>query len=205
MQGPDYTGMIEFLEKATLLAADLERRCASAAEQHARSAQELEQTLRNVEGDLDRIVSAGKDELARHAADAVRQALAQEVGMATNAISASAADLRQMSEQLKREQFAVGARMRVMGWKTIIAVGTAALVTVLGSGFALWHNTQRIQRTQVQAEVVEALRHVTVTSCDGRPCIKLAAGQPRWDKNPDYLLVDTSPSQAQPPSGTQSR
>lgn len=191
--------MIEFLEKATLLAADLEHRCANAAEQHARSAQELDQTLRNVEDDVGRIIAAGKDELAGHAADAIRQALAQEIGMATRAVSESAGELRKMSDQLKREQSAIGARMRVMGWKSIVAVGAAAFVTVAGSSFVVWNNAQRIQRTQVQAEVVEALRHVTVTSCDGRPCIKLAEGQLRWNKNADYLLVDTSPPPREQP------
>lgn len=197
MQASDYNGMIAFLEKATLLAADLERRCASAAEQHAASAQGLEQALQRVENDLGRIVASGKDELAEHAGVAIRKALAQEIGMATRAISESANELKMAGEQLRREQSAAGVRMRMMGWKTIVAVGAAALLTVAGSSFVVWNNAQRIQRTNVQAEVMEALSQVTVTSCDGRPCMKLAEGQARWDKNADYVLVDASSGRVQ--------
>ncbi|MCF7221675.1 hypothetical protein [Marilutibacter chinensis] len=204
MQDAKYNEMIDFLEKASLLAADLERRCIGAAEQQQSSARDLLQTLQRVETNLDQVVSAGKTELVQHAQSAVRQALAQEVGAATKAIGESASQLRQMSEQLKREQSAVGMRMRVMGWKTMIAVGAAAFLALAGTGFALWHNVKRIQRTQVQAEVLDALQHVTVTSCDGRPCMKLVDGQPRWSKNPDYVLVDTAPPGAGQParSGT---
>jgi hypothetical protein len=38
--------------------------------------------------------------------------------------------------------------------------------------------------------VLEALRHVTITACDGAPCIKLEDGLRRWGKNKDYVLVD---------------
>lgn len=194
MHDAKYNEMIDFLEKAALLAADLERRCASAAEQQRSSADALAQALQRVEDDLGEIVAVGKAELLEHAQTAVRQALAQEVGAATRALGEGASRLQQINDQLKREQSIVGMRMRMMGWKTMIAVGAAAFLTLAGSGFVLWHYTQRIQRAQVQAEVLDALQHVTVTSCDGRPCMKLADGQPRWSRNPDYVLVDTSAS-----------
>lgn len=199
MEDEKYREMISFLEKATLLAADLEHRCLEAATQQNSSANALTQTLQQVEGNLDRIVTAGKTELVQHAQMAVRQALAQEVGLATKAIGESANQLRQMSDQLKREQSAIGVRMRVMGWKSMIAIGAAAFLALTGSGFVLWNNIKRIERTQVEAEVLDALRHVAITSCDGRPCVKLEDSQARWAKNRDYILVDTSaPGSAQP-------
>lgn len=192
MNATQYEEMLQFLEKATLLAATLERRCDAAAEQHAAGARELAQTLQRVEAEMGGIVSAGKEELLKHAEHAVRQALAREVGMATGAIGESARQLQLAADQLGREQASVAGRMRAMGWKSIIVVAAAAILTVAGSSFIVWNNAQRIQRTQVQADVLEALRHVTVTSCDGRPCIRLVQGQPRWSKNPEYILVDAS-------------
>ncbi|QDH71363.1 hypothetical protein [Marilutibacter alkalisoli] len=204
MQDAKYQELINFLEKAALLAADLERRCLDAAEQQQDSAKALVQTLHGVEGTLGEVVTAGKTELLQHAQAAVRQALAQEVGAATKAIGESANQLRQVSDQLKREQSAVGMRMRIMGWKSMIAIGAAAFLTVAGSSFVLWHNVKRTERLQVQAEVMQALQHVTVTSCDGRPCMKLEEGQPRWGKNQDYILVDTSTSGSAQPDGRKS-
>jgi hypothetical protein len=204
MEDEKYQELISFLEKATLLAADLEHRCLDAATQQQGSANALAQTAQQVEGNLDKIVTAGKTELLQHAQMAVRQALSQEVGMATKAIGESANQLRQMTDQLKREQSAIGLRMRVMGWKSMIAIGAAAFLALAGSGFVLSHNLKRIQQTQVQADVLEALQHVSVTSCGGRPCVKLEDGQPRWAKNRDYILVDTSAPGSGGPAGQES-
>ena len=66
----------------------------------------------------------------------------------------------------------------------------ACLLLVAGTGYASWHNVQRAQRAHVDAEVLEALRHVTITACDGAPCIKLEEGLRRWEKNGEYVLVD---------------
>ncbi|MGY1459225.1 MULTISPECIES: hypothetical protein [unclassified Luteimonas] len=192
MNATQYDEMVQFLEKATLLAATLERRCEDAAQQSSASARDLGLMLQRVEGEVGSIVSAGRDELLQHAETAVRQAIAREVGMATAAIGESARELQRAADQLGREQAMVGGRMRAMAWKSIVAVGAAAFLTIAGSSFIVWNNAQRIQHTQVQADVLEALRHVTVTSCDGRPCMKLAQGQPRWSKNADYILVDVS-------------
>lgn len=192
MQATQTNQIVEFLEKATLLAATLETRCEEAATQQAGSARALEAALQRVEHDVGTIVGNGRDELARQVQAAVRQALVQEVGMATAALAESVTQLRQASEQLRREQVIVAGRMRMMGWKSMAAVGAAALLVLAGTGFVAWNNVQRIQATDVQAEVLEALAHVSVTSCDGRPCIRLAEGQPRWPRNHDYILVDVT-------------
>lgn len=189
MQETQTNQIVEFLEKATLLAATLESRCEQAADQLDGGARALEEALQRVEHDIGTIVGNGRDELARQVQAAVRQALVQEVGMATAALGESVAQVRQASEQLRREQTIVAGRMRMMGWKSMAAVGAAALLVLAGTGFVAWNNVQRIQATNVRAEVLEALAHVNVTSCDGRPCIRLAEGQSRWPRNHDYILV----------------
>ena len=51
------------------------------------------------------------------------------------------------------------------------------------------------------AEVLEALRHVTITACDGAPCIKLEEGLRRWEKNGEYVLVDGAAAGGSEPAG----
>lgn len=200
MQETQTNQIVEFLEKAALLAATLESRCEQAAKQLDGSARALEGTLQRVEHDIGSIVGNGRDELVRQVQAAVRQALVQEVGMATAALGESVTQVRQASEQLRREQAIVAGRMRMMGWKSMAAVGAAALLVLAGTGFVAWNNVQRIQATSVRAEVLEALAHVDVTSCDGRPCIRLAEGQSRWPRNHDYILVDVTAPGATPAS-----
>jgi hypothetical protein len=205
MDEEGYQELIEFLEKATLLAADLERRCKDAAEQQQGSAMALAQVLHLVEANVKEVATAGKDELAQHAQTAVRQVLAQEIGGAAQSLDESAGRLRQLANQLQHEQSTIGMQMRILAWKSLLSIGAAAALALLGTGFVLWQNIQRIQRSNVDAEVMEALQHVTITSCDGRPCLKLAEGQPRWTKNKDYVLVDTSASTAAAPTPKSNR
>src|SRR5690606_10060810 len=155
-----YDEMVQFLEKATLLAATLERRCEAAAEQNTESARDLRLMLKQVEGQMGEIVAAGRDELLQHAGTAVRQAIAREAGTATTALADSARDLQRAADQLAREQAGTAGLLRSMGWTSITAVACAAFLTIAGSSFIVWNNVQRIQRTSVQADVLEALRHV---------------------------------------------
>lgn len=174
--GP-YEEIARFLEKAALLAGDLEQRCDAAAARHAQSASEFEAVLRRVQDSLGSQLARTRRELADLTGDAAAQGLDE---------------LRGFVDQLRREQADAGDRMRTMGWSSIIAVGAAALLAIAGSSFIVWDNARRIGRDRVQAEVLDALRHVTITSCGGQPCIRLADGQPRWERNPDYVIVDAS-------------
>lgn len=67
----------------------------------------------------------------------------------------------------------------------------------------LWQTQQRLQAAEarlaaaeVDAEVQEALRHVRITSCGGRPCVLLDRKQPTWQaKHGEYVLLDGAPPQ----------
>ncbi|MNJ05262.1 hypothetical protein D3C73_1664690 [compost metagenome] len=48
----------------------------------------------------------------------------------------------------------------------------------------------------MDAQVLEALQQVSITSCDGRPCIKLEDGLQRWRKNDEYVLIEARANSA---------
>ncbi|PPU72145.1 hypothetical protein XcuCFBP2542_17640, partial [Xanthomonas cucurbitae] len=49
----------------------------------------------------------------------------------------------------------------------------------------------RAAAADVRADVQEAARHVEITSCGGRPCIKLDKRTPTWkSQGSEYILVD---------------
>lgn len=177
MDTGQYQDIVRFLEKAALLAGDLEQRCEAAAARQEQSASELAAVLQRVQDGVASQLAGARRELAGITSDAAAQSLG---------------DLRGLVDQLRCEQADAGARMRTMGWNSIITVGAAALLAIAGSSFIVWDNARRIGRDRVQAEVLDALRHVTITSCGGQPCIRLADGQPRWEQNPDYVIIDAS-------------
>ena len=193
----DPSKMEEFVANAALLAAHLTEQCNKAAVAQQTSAQELQASAIVVR----KTIEEGKREMSEQARGAVHEALAQEIPAATMSIGETATRLRQVADHLQREQAALSQRARFLGWKSLGVLSAACLVLVAGSGYAAWHNVQRAERAHVDAEVLEALQHVTITSCGGQPCIKLQDGLPRWQKNDQYVLIERSAPQEGAPGG----
>lgn len=187
----DPSKMEEFVANAALLAAHLTEQCNKAASAQQTSAQELQASAIVVR----KTIEEGKREMSEQARGAVHDALAQEIPAATMSIGETATRLRQVADHLQREQAALSQRARFLGWKSLGVLSAACLVLVAGSAYAAWHNVQRAERAHVDAEVLEALEHVTITSCGGQPCIKLQDGLPRWQKNDQYVLIERSAPQ----------
>ncbi|PPV08056.1 putative membrane protein [Xanthomonas bromi] len=83
-------------------------------------------------------------------------------------------------------------------WK-IIATLAMCLVLLLAGFFLLLNQANdqlhaaraRAAAADVRADVQEAAKHVDITSCGGRPCIKLDTSTPTWkSQGSDYILVD---------------
>lgn len=180
--------MEEFVANAALLAAHLTEQCNKAAAAQQASAQELQASAIVVR----KTIEEGKREMSEQARSAVHDALAQEIPAATHSIGETAARLRQVADHLQREQAQLSQRTQFLGWKSLGVLSVGCLALVAGSGYAAWYNVQRSERAKVDAEVLEALQQVTITSCGGQPCIKLQEGLPRWQKNDQYVLIDTS-------------
>ena len=181
----------EFVASAALLAAHLTRQCEETISGQRNATEDLRRTADAVGG----WVLEGNAELHRQARGAIREAVNEEIPPAARLLRDTATQLQNMAEHLRREQAVTSLQLRMLGWKAMLALAVAAAVMLGGSGYIAWLNLQRAERAHVRAEVLEALQQVTITSCDGRPCLKLEDGTPRWSGNSDYVLVDrASPS-----------
>lgn len=182
----DQSKMDDFVANAALLAAHLTRQCERAIEAQESSAKEISQSADRIR----QSVAAGQQEIAHHARDAVREAMTKEIPLVTQSLGDAAGRLREMSEHLRAEQSSAGVRMRMMGWKSFISLLVSGALIVAATGYVAWHNLQRASNARVDAQVLEALQQVSITSCDGRPCVKLEDGLRRWSKNDEYVLLD---------------
>lgn len=187
--------MDEFVANAALLAGHLTQQCEKAAGEQKSSAADL----RRAASEVGQEVAAGKAELARTAGSAVREALSQEIPAAVEAVAHVGDRLRLIVDQLQRDQAAAGAHMRMLGWKALGGLALASAVVIGATAYFAWTNVQRAERASVEAQVLEALQQVAITSCDGQPCVKLEDDQARWGKNDDYILIDTR-HQSSPPA-----
>lgn len=175
----------EFVASAALLAAHLTRQCEESVSGQRNAAEELRRSADTIG---QRVLGANA-ELQQQARSAIREALAEEIPVATRSLRETSMQLQEMAAQLQREQASASLRMRVLGWKTMLSLALAATAMVGGSAYAAWKNMQRAAQAQVQVEVLDALEQVTITSCDGQPCLKLEDGMPRWSRNDEYVLV----------------
>lgn len=171
----------DFITNAALLAAHLSAQCDKASS-------EIQQTAATFRQD----VADGHAALAKNTQVAVRESLAAEVPASIRGLDEATEQIRRTVEQLRSQQQSLDQRARFLGWKSLASLAVASVVLLAGTGFAAWTNVQRAQSAKVQAEVLQALAQITMTSCDGRPCIKLEDGLQRWSKNDDYVLVDTA-------------
>lgn len=180
--------MEDFIANAALLAGHLSQQCDKAVADQQASIGELQRAA----AEVGKGVAAGRAELASSTRTAVREALSQEIPAAVEAISESGDRLRQLADQLQREQLGAVTQMRRLAWQSLALVVVASALVLGGTGYMAWRNVQRAQSAKVEAQVMEALQKVSITACDGRPCIKLEEGQQRWAKNEGYILVDTA-------------
>ncbi|WP_234415078.1 hypothetical protein [Xanthomonas fragariae] len=100
-------------------------------------------------------------------------------------------------EQQQRMEDALQPRI-AWAWKIIVTLVVFSALLLGGFLLLLKHANDRLQAAyvradaaEVRAEVQQASRHVEITSCGGRPCIKLDKQTPTWkSKAGEYILVD---------------
>jgi hypothetical protein len=110
-----------------------------------------------------------------------------------------------MVAQFQDQQQRIEAALRpkvAWAWKIIAVLTVLAIVLLAGYLLLLKQADARLRAAQaradaieVQADVQEASRHVGITSCGGRPCIRIDRDTPTWkSKGGEYVLVDGKPA-----------
>ncbi|MFA0924640.1 hypothetical protein [Xanthomonas fragariae] len=106
----------------------------------------------------------------------------------------------QFQDQQQRLEAALRPRV-AWAWKIIAALAGFSVLLLVGYWLLLRQADARLRAAQaraetieVKAEVLEAFKHVDITSCGGRPCIRIDRDTPTWkSKGSEYILVDAQP------------
>ena len=173
----------DFLANAALLAAHLSQQCDKASSELQQAASAFRQD-----------VSQGQALFASTTRSALRESLAAEIPAAIQGLGEATDRFHRMAERLQAQQQSLDRHARFLGWKSLASMVVAAVVVLAATGYVAWSNVKAAREARVQAAVLQALEQVTITSCDGHPCIKLEDGLRRWAKNDEYVLVDVAPS-----------
>ncbi len=185
----DRTQMEDFVANAALLAAHLTRQCEQAVAEQRASIHRLQATATEMAVGA----SSAADALRQVADHAVRDALASHAAATTSRAENAATRLDRTVAQAERAHARAVAGTRRLGAGLLLTLALGGAGIVVATAALARENLARAERAQVRADVLAALRHVAITSCDGRPCIKLEDGLRRWHANDAYVMVDDTP------------
>lgn len=190
--------LIETAKQLALLAETLERRSGAAAAQQEQAGQTLTRAVTSLRSDIDRLIQGAGQQVthaARQGVDASLGESAVRFDQATIVASArvtSAADA--LNEGLARAKASLSRQIN-LGYAAVMG---AMLLATAGGGVVLWMEKQayddaraRTTAANVSAETAAAFAQVNMTSCGGRPCVRLDTRSPRWGDKGQYVLVET--------------
>ncbi|WP_245979115.1 hypothetical protein [Solilutibacter pythonis] len=103
-------------------------------------------------------------------------------------------------EQQRRTEMALRPKI-ARAWQALVVLAGVGVLVFGGFLLLLGRANDRLRvaearadAAEVRAEVREASRHVEITSCGGRPCIRIDRNAPTWKRGSgEYILVDGKP------------
>lgn len=140
-------------------------------------------------------------EQVRQSAEGLQQLHGAQAGLAS-ARDAEEARWRQAMTRLFEEQqrqTELALRPAVArAWRSMVLASAGLALLVLGFLLLLNHEYRRLKDAQARADAAEvsaqvqrAARHVEISACGGRPCIRLDRDAPTWkSRGGEYVLVD---------------
>ena len=152
---------------------------------------------------VERLERAADEQSAQayEAAGAARQAHAAAAGLAATREAEEArfhqAMTRLFQDHQSRTELALRPAVR-RAWQWLAGIGVGLALLVFGFVLLLGHAYTRLQEAraradaaEVSAEVQRAAQQVEITSCGGRPCIRLDPDAPVWkSRGRAYVLVE---------------
>ena len=154
---------------------------------------------------VERLERAADDqtEQARLAYEELQRAQAAQSALAAARDADEAAWRQTMHRLFEDQQHRTGLALRpavLRAWRGLIASTAGIALLALALLLLLEHEYARLQdarakadAAEVSAQVQAALRHVQISSCGGRPCVRLDRDTPTWTGGDgEYVLVDGS-------------
>jgi exonuclease VII large subunit len=203
MDEQSYAALVQSTKQFALLAETLERNASAAIEQQQQSTQSLQQTVERTNERMQSTIDSAGDQLKRLLQQAIDQTFAQGMQQFDAAAKAVATDMRQAGESMQKDQAIMAANIKRLTWKLHAVAIVSTLLLVAGGFMLLWQQSRlyddakdRVTAAAIDAEIAEAFRQAKVTSCGGRPCVKLDTKARRWGQKGDYVLLDLAAGKA---------
>jgi hypothetical protein len=195
----DVNASTEAVRKLALIAEVMERRAAEALQAQQQATQALSQTLADTRRDIERATQASLAQVAQTVKDSLNAALGQTAARYDQEVDEASSRLRVAAQGFERSSALTRAMAHHKLLAAYLATAGALALLVLGGFGATWYQWRsfndaraRAEAAQMDAATIAAYAQVGVTSCGGRPCVKLDKKAPRWGSKGEYVLLETS-------------
>ncbi|WP_226467270.1 hypothetical protein [Luteimonas panaciterrae] len=195
----EFSTLVETAKRLALLAETLERRSEATVQEHKQAVSALEEAIYQIRHDVDQVVSNAGSRVSQLVQEGMDSAMTEGTAKYDQAITAASSKLGSASKAMAESQETAAAHVRRLIWLAYAAVGGVLVLLLLGGGLLTWFQWQqyhevreRAAAVRIQAEVLEAYSRVGITSCGGRPCVKLDTQSPHWGRDGEYVLLDTN-------------
>jgi hypothetical protein len=191
----DLSVLAETGRKFSLLAQTLERRTADSVQAQQQALESQRQVAAKVRADVSQLVQNAGDQVVETVRIGVASALDNGAERYDRTVETASNRLDQATQQfqLAANTVLTDARHKLLVSYAVVVGGLALLLCVGGLG--IWwewraYDEARTQAAQaeVNAQLMQGLAHVELTSCGGKPCVKLDARE-RWGSKGEYLLL----------------
>lgn len=137
----------------------------------------------------------------RQATEELQRLQVAHAGLASTRDAEEAKSRQAMARLFQEQQRQMELALRpavARAWRGMVLASAGLAALVLGFLLLLNHEYRRLRDAQaradaaeVSAEVQRAARHVEISACGGRPCIRLDPDAPTWtSQGREYVLVD---------------
>ncbi|MDR1074729.1 MAG: hypothetical protein LBL59_00005, partial [Xanthomonadaceae bacterium] len=116
----------------------------------------------------------------------MRRALGRNWSEFDREVGKTLSRLQEGGQEFIQSRQAANQHVKWLSLKMLTAVAASMAVLIGGGALLLTMELKRVHQAEarlesieVRADVAEASRHVIITSCGGRPCIRLEADTPR--------------------------
>lgn len=193
----ELTIMMETAKKLAILVDTLERRSEASLQEQQKATQALQQTVADLRSDVQQLMHAAGGQVAQSAKQGVEAALNSGTTKYNQETASMAATLGGSVRTFVETLNAAMMKMLRQVWTSFAAVAGAIILLIGGGSLLLWFQAHayddartRTASAQVDAETAEAYAQAGMTSCGGRPCVKLDTKSPRWGAKGEYVLLD---------------
>jgi hypothetical protein len=195
----DMKAIADMVRKMAMVVDGLEQKTNRFEQRQQQAIEALQQTLAALRNDVNQLLHNAQHQVAQSVQQSVHTGLEQGTARYNQAVDATNAKLARGSQTFEETLHAFAQfawRKMLTGYGAILG---AILLAVLGGGLTLWVQWhwyddahERTAAAQIDADTAEAYRQVDMTSCGGRPCVKLDTKAQRWGSKGEYMLLDSS-------------